>query len=209
VSAEPTADQPTTEEIRRTIDDILGGSEFREPTQGWISQAFDSVSEWVNGLFTDLVGGGFQSAVAAIVFAVLGATAFFVVRSVRRVSFARESFTRPTATSTSEASESADRWLELAIEHEVAGRFGDALRCRHQAMTVALGQDGRIDLRPSATAGEIERDIVARVPRLEGSAAALTERFERVWYGGEEATSADLDRAAKEATDLSRPWPRR
>jgi hypothetical protein len=70
-------------------------------------------------------------------------------------------------------------------------RWADAVRLRLQAVIRVLEERGVLDPRPGRTTGELVRDASAALGGHADLLARSGTTFERIWYGGRQASEAD------------------
>lgn len=165
---------------RQAADDVLARPEYRvssptlvERIQRWAADAIDRA---IGALIT---GGG-----ASVIAWGLLALAIAVV-TILAARFARGVTPDAGVTSTSTHSPlrtSAD-WRVEAEAHERAGRWQPALRCRYRALVADLAAGGLVDEVPGRTSGEYRAAVTVAAPDVATEFAAVTELFERAWYG--------------------------
>ena len=88
----------------------------------------------------------------------------------------------------------AEEWRAEATQHEAAGRWRDALRCRYRALVAELAGNGLLDDVPGKTTGEERADIARAVPDASPPFADATLLFDEVWYGDVAAGPEDAER---------------
>ena len=88
----------------------------------------------------------------------------------------------------------AAAWRAEAEDHERAGEWRHALRCRYRALVADLAGRGVLDEIPGRTAGEYRSELAVAVPAAGPPFAGATELFERAWYGGRPTGAGDADR---------------
>jgi hypothetical protein len=92
-------------------------------------------------------------------------------------------------------------WIQEAQSAAARGEYRDAIRVIYGAAVLALGEAGAWQVDPSRTHREYARLIPAdslRRPHL----IALTDCFERVWYGRAQASARDYEAALAELESL-------
>lgn len=183
------------DEIRRRADTILDGSEFRDE-RSVFDRAFDELAELIADAFTSLSGSGAGAVVAWVILAGLVAfIAWLVVRFGPVAAIATMAL--PDAVVTTQGPEAterltADEWRAQALRLEAAGRLDDALRAEYRAVLAELIQGGWVDDVAGRTPGEYRREFAATGSSAADAFADVTNRFEAVWYGPDDATAPGL-----------------
>ncbi len=182
--------QVDPDEARRAADDILSGAAYAEPTQSLLDRAFDWLFERLGSALGTLSGGGPGTGIAWVfVVGLLALATWFVFRALRAQGFRRPDVGSEVRYGT-ETSRDADVWLAEAARLAVAGDREGALRCRHQALVAALVTQGLVADVVGRTAGEYASAAVESLPEETATIRRLTDRFDRVWYGGERVDAA-------------------
>ena len=177
--------------MREAAHRILARPEFDEERRSLLERARDAVMRWLEGLFDDLAGGsGGQLVGWAVVILLTAAAVLFAVRLTRGVRRDPRIVTgRPAPPRRTGAA-----WRSEAEEHEAAGRWRSALRCRYRALVADLAARGLVEEVPGRTAGEYRRQVDRAVPEVAPAFAGATTLFEGAWYGGR---PTDADDAAR------------
>jgi hypothetical protein len=188
---------------RAKLDQILKRREYRFVREGAESETFwdqilDRLWQWVAGLLdragnhpkvTNFLRWGIVIALGLILLAWLAYTLTHV--SYRPIP-APEGEVRATP---------ARDWVEEARKAATRGEYRDAIRIIYGAAVLALGEAGAWQVDPSRTHREyarlLPRDSLRR-PHL----IALTDCFERVWYGRAQASARDYEAALAELESL-------
>jgi len=181
----------------RRAHDILGRAEFRRPGPNIFERVQRWFTDWIGRFFNALAGAAGGGLVGwLILIAAVGVIVWFTIRRVRRGSWRSVRPRGPLdAAAVSDASVSPQEWAALAIEHERAGRWRDALRCEYRALLITLAERGGVELVPGETTGE-ERVALGRLgDPVSAPFDEFVELFERCWYGGAPASQLDLARA--------------
>ena len=183
------------ERARDAARDILSGAEYAEPQPGIVERAMDWVFDRAGSFLGTLTGGGPGSVVGWLVVLVLVGLALALLVRALRVPAPRATVAdgRHVAHRVEMPRDPA-AWLREADRLAAAGDHRGALRCRYQAMLARLVADRVVDDLPGRTATEYRRLLDDRLPERRDDLHALTERFERVWYGG---ASVDADELAR------------
>jgi hypothetical protein len=194
------------EQVRAAAKEILGRHQFQEPAANRIGDAI----AWVfDHLFPDSLrssaGGGPGFIGDVLLLLLLAGVVYLVVKVVRgwrpRV---RSEVPEADLTIDVEPHRTASEWGALAEQLEAAGRLRDALRARYGELVALLADDGSVAPIAGRTSGELRGDVARSRP---GGAAAFAEAstaFERVWYGGDGATSADIQHVRSLSADVLR-----
>jgi hypothetical protein len=167
------------EEIRQLADEILARSEFRRPEPSLLERA----RTWVEDLVGDILEAAFSGSAGSIVgwvvlLVAVGLIIWFATRfgrtvqADRRVGIRVEGVHRQTPA----------QWRAEAEQHEAAGAWKLALRCRYRALVGDLIAEGVLEDVAGRTTGEYRRDLTARAPERSAAFASATELFELAWY---------------------------
>jgi len=168
------------DKARATADEVLARPEYRVPTPTLVERVQRWVADLVDRVVGAAIGGGGASWIAWSVLALaLGAVAVLAAR------FARGITPDPVRSAASLAPplRTAADWRLEAEAHERAGRWRPALRCRYRALVSELAAGGVVDEVPGRTAGEYRAAVGIAAPEVASEFAAVTEAFERAWYG--------------------------
>jgi hypothetical protein len=176
---------PPPQGVRETAEEVLSRPEFRQPPKSLYERATDWLEEQLDRAISLFFSGSRGSVVAWIVLlAIVGLVGFFVWRFVRTARREPRSWrARPDVTT--EVRRSALDWDRDAEEHERAGRWRDAVRCRYRALAARLGSAGVVDDEDQTrTPREQRMEVdVALPPDAARSFAEAVDLFERAWYG--------------------------
>ena len=176
---------PPPQGVRETAEEVLSRPEFRQPPKSLYERATQWLDEQLERVLSTLLSGGRDSVVAWIALvAVVALVGFLLWRFITTTRRDPRIRTEPLHVTT-EVRRTAAEWERDADEHERAGRWRDALRCRYRALVARLG-----------SAGVVDDDDASRTPRehrLEAdhalpvdaarSFAEAVDLFERAWYG--------------------------
>ena len=189
------------DEARSRADEILDAPEYAPPEP----TVFDSIGEWFNGLIQSIGEGSANVVVATIVVGLLLALiAFLVYRSMRESGRVGRIGDPDAVTVAVEERRAVAEWLDLATEHEAAGRWREALRCRYRALVGRLIDRGLLRDVPGRTAGEFRRELSGSAPDIAGAFADASDLFERAWYGN---LPTGPEESARFAADADRTEP--
>ena len=188
---------------RAKLDQILKRREFRFVHEGADSETFwdqlmDRLWQWVAGLLdraghhskvTNFLRWGIVILLGLILLAWLAHTLTHV------------SYQRPPAPAAHVRAAPARDWVQEARNAAARGEFREAIRLIYGAAVLALGEAGAWQVDRSRTHREYVRllpDNSACRPHL----IALTDCFERVWYGRAQASAGDYEAALAELESL-------
>ena len=188
---------------RAKLDQILKRHEFRFVREGARSETFwdqilDRLWQWVTGLLdragnhpkvTNFLRWGIVMVLGLVLLAWLAYSLAHV--SPRRF---------PAPAGELRAAPARD-WVKEAQNAAARGEYRDAIRILYGAAVLALGEAGAWQVDPSRTHREyvrlLPRDSLRR-PHL----MALTDCFERVWYGRAQASALDYEAALADLESL-------
>jgi hypothetical protein len=185
------------DDARQTARDILNGRQYRSTST---PRPFRRQLIWIGDRLHDLVapiGRTFAALPFPVVLSVaVAVVGLFAVLLVRYIGARRSSpDSRRAATMPTGAVENPDDLERAADAAEREGRLDEAVRLRFRAGLLRLGDRGAIRYRPSVTTGEVRRVLGSE------TFEELARTFEGVAYGGQSATTPDVDAARRE-------WPR-
>lgn len=187
--------EPDPEAVRRAAEDILSRPEYRQPEPGIVERVFGWVGEQIGRVFDALTGGGPGTVIGWIVVGALLLVAAYVLRRLFVLpGMPGRRSGAPTVEYGTSQRRSAASWREEAHRQRAAGERRNALRCHHQALVVELTDAGVLDPTPGRTTGEHRARLQAVLPEHAERIDAVTQSFERTWYGGSEVDDAELDR---------------
>jgi hypothetical protein len=175
------------EEIRHLADDILARPEFRQPEPSLIEQARD----WVEKRIGDILDAAFSGSAGSLVgWVVLLVAVGLIIWSATRFSRTVQAGGRVGIEVEGIHRRSPAQWRAEAEDHEAAGAWKEALRCRYRALIGDLVAEGVLDDVAGRTTGEFRRDVTERAPDRSEAFSAATELFELAWYA-DRPTGAD------------------
>ncbi|MET0826274.1 MAG: DUF4129 domain-containing protein [Acidimicrobiales bacterium] len=175
------------EEIRQLADDILARPEFRQPEPSLIEQARD----WVENRIGDILDAAFSGSAGSLVgWVVLLVAVGLIIWSATRFTRTVQAGGRVGIEVEGIHRRSPAQWRTEAEEHEAAGAWKEALRCRYRALVGDLVAEGVLDDVAGRTTGEFRRDVTDRAPDRSEAFSAATELFELAWYADRQ-TGAD------------------
>lgn len=185
-SQQPPVHDP--EEVRQAAEEILSRSEFGEPPRTLLQR----IIEWIADRFGDRgppafegtgPGSGGSSLLTLILLVVLVVLLVLVVRALLRQPSRRRSDADPEPAIDVSEHRSAAAWEREAVDHEAAGRWKDAVRCRFRALLEHLVDRRVLDEVPGRTTGELRVEVAARTPAAATAFAAAADVFDLAWYG--------------------------
>jgi CubicO group peptidase (beta-lactamase class C family) len=190
-------------ELRRRAHELLSRPPYREAEEGPLGAAWRAAREWLAeqiGTLLSLLGGdpGVAWLLVGIGVLLLGTV---VWRATRGLTLDRA----VEAPATGPGGRPASSWHADADEHEVAGRWSDAVRCRYRALVGQLVEAGVIEDVPGRTVGELDRELVATAPGMAEDVAAAGVVFARIFYGREPAQASDARTVAEVASRTGAP----
>jgi hypothetical protein len=175
------------EEIRQLADDILARPEFHQPEPSLIEQARD----WVEKRIGDILDAAFSGSAGSLVgWVVLLVAVGLIIWSATRFSRTVQAGGRVGIEVEGIHRRSPAQWRAEAEDHEAAGAWKEALRCRYRALIGDLVAEGVLDDVAGRTTGEFRRDVTDRAPDRSEAFSAATELFELAWYADRQ-TGAD------------------
>ena len=171
----------TGSQAKEAAHQVLSRPEFHRPgpsiierIERWISEGISRVLDAISGV----AGGGL---VASLI--LIAAVALVVVMLLRFGKGVQADAPRPAARVRTGRGRTAEEWDVEAAQHEAAGRWRDALRCRYRALVAELAGNGLLEDVPGKTTGEERQDIALAAPDAAPSFADATLLFDEVWYG--------------------------
>lgn len=182
--------EPSVEpsQARRVVEDVLADPVYDPLQPSLLDRVIEAVLGPIIELLTNLGGttpGGMIGYL--LLAAILG---LVVVASIR---FLRGTRRDPAIASAERATigRSHADWTAEAEEHESAGRWRDAVRCRYRAVIADLAWKGQVEEVPGRTAGEYLSDLRQSLPSAAEAFAELTVAFEVAWYGDRPVDAQD------------------
>lgn len=176
---------------------VLARPEYRENAPGALQRLYDVLQEWLGRALEAIVGSGEQRLLGSIVVAViLALILLLVVRFLRGV---RRDPGQDLALSVAPGRPPRE-WQAEAEEHERAGRWRDAVRCRYRLLLARLAARGLVEEVPGRTSGEYLAEALDGLPAAADDLRAVTVAFERAWYGSRPVEQGEV-RAVAEAVD--------
>lgn len=200
-------------QARTIANRVLARSEFRAAEgPSWLDRQVARVQDWISRLFMGMMGIGSRNAWLApavewsCFLLAAGGLLFFVRRNLQRQSL-RIALGEGAAAARRTDRDAAD-WARLAEERAAAGDWREAIHCLYWAAIAALEARRAWRFNPTRTPREYLR-LLRPGSEAERGLNALTQIFERIWYGQGEATedefrAAQASFAAIQAADLKR-----
>lgn len=182
------------DEVRRVTDEVLARPEYRENGEGLLGQIWGFVQELLGRVLEAVVGSGRQTFLGtAVTLVVVGLVVVLLVRFLRGVRH-----DPGQAPGLGDATGRAPReWLAEAEQHERAGRWREALRCRYRLLLARLAAAGLVDEVPGRTSGEYLAEALSTLPAARDDLRAVTLAFDRVWYGDQPVDGPEVARVAQ------------
>lgn len=194
------------EQVRAAARGILDGPAYQTPAGSYI---LDAISWILDHLFPDTLRTGLGTGPGVVgdlvLLALLAGVVYLLYRVVRGWRPSPKADV-PEARLSVEIEErrSADEWASLAVELLAAGRYREALRARYGELVARLADDGSVATAQGRTSGEYRADVGLTRPAGAPSFAAASDRFDAVWYGGADATAADVEQVHALGLDVLR-----
>lgn len=165
---------------------MLARPEFAGAQPRW----WERILQWIFDLWARLVeavgGGGRGSVIGSVVLlAVVVAVLLIVLRMTRTMR--RDPGVDPAMDAG--IGRTPREWVDEALEHEAAGRWQDAVRCRYRALLADLAAAGLVEEIAGRTSGEYLAAVRSDVPAAAEPFEEVTRRFESAWYGHDETTA--------------------
>ncbi len=174
---EPTQDPS---EVRESAREVLQRAEFQPPRRSLVDRALERAGESIAEILARGAGAG-DGFIGWLLLAVLIGVAVWVVRRV-------QPSTRASAT-VSEVDvdvyeqRSSREWTAAALEHEEAGNWVQALRCRYQALVAELVEREVVRDVPGRTVGEYREELLHVRPGATAAFADAAMLYEDAWFG--------------------------
>lgn len=200
------------DQIREQADEILSRPEYQpvEPSLldrgvDWLGRQVGDLVRWLVGRIPGFGGGsgalGFDPLGWILIIALIGLVAYLLTKMRwRRLERRR----KPGVSRDVRHETSRRHWLELAAEAEAEGRWSEVVRYRYRATVAGLVERRELSGEPGATSGEHRRRLEeAETPDAEPF-GRVADRFERVWYGGDDADAEAAAELAEADDELLR-----
>lgn len=194
------------EQVRAAAKEVLSRPQFQEPAGNRIIDAIEWVLEHI---FPDSVrssvGGGPGFLGDLVLLALLVGVVYLIVKVVAGWR-PRVKADAPDAELTIdiEPRRSARDWAALAEQLEAEGDLRGALRARYGELVAELADDGSVAIVAGRTSGELRADVAITRPEGTTAFAEASTAFERVWYGGADASRTDIEHVRSLAADVLR-----
>jgi hypothetical protein len=198
------------DDARRAADEILARPEYREPQPSLVDRVLEAIGDFLGRAFDTLAGGGAGSVVGTVIVGVLVALAVWLLVRALGTPWRRATAADVTGVvQGTSAPEDPDRWRAEAERLASGGDHRGALRCRYQALVAGVVRDRVVDDVPGRTPAELRRELADRRTDLDPLLASITDRFERVWYGGEPVDAAAGEAFRADVAELEASLARR
>ena len=178
-----------------TVHRVLARPEFQRPGPSLLERVQRDVLDWIARVLDGLVRAGLAGWILALMVVLVALVVWRVLRDVTRDP--GRAFEVSLAPSRSPAD-----WRAEAEQHERAGEWRQALRCRYRALVVDLAGRGLLEEVPGRTAGEYRAELGHTLPAAGASFRGATELFEGAWYGRRPTAAADTSRFRQLADDV-------
>lgn len=179
--------------MRRVAEEVLARPEYRENAPGLLQRIYGLVGEFLGRVLEAIIGAGERNLVGTIAVVVL--IAVLVVLVVRFLRGVRRDPRQDLALAGAQG-RPPRAWQAEAEEHERAGRWRDAVRCRYRLLLARLAARGLIEEVPGRTSGEYLREALDALPAAAADLRAVTLAFERVWYGNRQPNEEEAREVA-------------
>lgn len=169
-------------ELRERAGELLSRPPYREEPPGLLERAVTAVRQWLAELIDGVVGAVAADAMLAWLVVGIGLALLLLVvwRSTRGLTVDRSV---ETAASGEGGGRPARDWHALADDHEAAGAWDEAVRCRYVALVTRLAELGVIEEVPGRTVGELDAELHGSAPALAPAVAEAGGVFAEVAYG--------------------------
>ena len=169
----------TADEVRQLADEILARREFAQPEPSLIERVRSWFEDLIGRILEAAFSGGAGSLVGWVVLLVaVAAIVWFATRQGRTVQVDRRVGVRVEGVHRRTPAE----WRAEAEDHEAAGDWKLALRCRYRALVGDLIAERLLEDVAGRTTGEYRRDLAVRAPDRSPAFDEATELFELAWY---------------------------
>lgn len=197
---------PSSEEVSRTLADILGEPEFQAFEGGLsrrvLAEVWGRFWDWVHGMFPGISESQAELLTVVVAAACLGAVAFVVLRSLPQTG--PQSARRGPGAVPDERRTARD-WLRIAAERAGASEYRHAATALYQGFVLTLERRGAVGFHPSKTPGEYALEAAGGEDideREKADATRFIRSFQELAFGRETPTSSGyrgLERLAGQA----------
>ena len=176
--------------LRELAEELLSRPPYSEHEPTLLERGFELLGELLDAVLGPVLSAVGGSSLIAWIVAVVGLLGLGAVVFVatRRLTSGRGA--TPVAPPT--RGRTAADWHADADAHAAAGDLRAALRCRYIAVVAALAEQDVLDEVTGRTVRELDAEVARAAPTLAEPIADAGECLERVVYGGEPVTEADL-----------------
>jgi predicted lipid-binding transport protein (Tim44 family) len=178
-------------EVHRAVDEVLSRPEFRQAARPLLDRILTRVLALLGELLASLMATTAGSVIGLALFiAILLLLALLATRFARTMSRSPEVAAAVVAAPRRGAAE----WRAEAEEHEAAGEWRQAVRCRYRALVADLSSRGVVEEAPGRTSGEYRGEVGRNLPAAAEAFAGATEVFDRAWYGRRPTGEVEVQR---------------
>jgi hypothetical protein len=181
------------DEVRRVVDEVLSRAEYADTAPGPVARIWDFIQEGIGRVLEAIIGAGernvFGTVTVTVLLVVLLVLVVWLLRGMRRDPGQDLGLSGSPGRPPRE-------WLAEAEEHERAGRWREALRCRYRLLLARLAERGLIEEVPGRTSGEYLAEALQSLPGAAQDLRGVTYAFERVWYGSATIGAGEVGRVA-------------
>jgi hypothetical protein len=186
------------DDVREAADEVLSRPEFGEAPTTLLQR----IGDWIADLFGDppsrtvetRAGSGGSGLLTLLLLLLLVVLLVLVVRALIRQPRLRRTDADPEPTIEVTEHHDAAAWSRAAVDHEAAGDWREALRCRFRALLEQLVERGVVDEVPGRTTGELRLEVADRAPAAAGDFAEVADLFDAAWYGEADTGPDDVRR---------------
>jgi hypothetical protein len=188
-------------EVRRRAAELLSRPPYRDGEEGPLGAAWRAAREWLAEQLAALLSVFGGDPLVAWVLVVVGMALLGVVvwRATRGLALDRA----VEAPATGPGGRPASAWHADADDHEAAGRWRDAVRCRYRALVGQLVEAGVVEDVPGRTVGELDRELAVAAPAVAEEVARAGVVFAAIFYGRQPAGIEDARTVASVAARAS------
>lgn len=169
-------------DLRTRAQDLLSRPPYRDEPDGLVARLLATLRQWVAEAIDRVLGTVAGDAWLAWLVVAAGVAVLVLVmwRGTRGLTLDRA--IEAPASGTGHGRPAAG-WHAAADDHEAAGRWTEAVRCRYVALTTRLVELGIVEEVPGRTVGELDRELTEVLPTVVEQAAAAGQLFAEVVYG--------------------------